>query len=115
MGAIIQHITYNEWLPIVVGDEHMNQYNLKSSERGHVSSYDPNLDPSIRNSFAAAALMYALSLIMPTQAYLDKTYRNEESFSLKSQQLNPHLVVQKKWWTIWGSCEMDHLQTMYDI
>ncbi|XP_052058105.1 peroxidase-like protein 3 [Mytilus californianus] len=95
MGAIIQHITYNEWLPIVVGDQHMNQYNLKSSERGHVSSYDPNLDPSIRNSFAAAALRYAHSLIMPTQAYLDKTYRNEESFSLESQQLNPHLVVQE--------------------
>ncbi|CAC5361097.1 PXDN [Mytilus coruscus] len=80
---------------MVVGDQHLNQYNLKSSERGHVSSYDPNLDPFIRNSFAAAALRYAHSLIMPTQAYLDKTYRNEESFSLESQQLNPHLVVQE--------------------
>ncbi|CAG2251263.1 PXDN [Mytilus edulis] len=95
MGAIIQHVTYNEWLPIVIGDQHMDQYNLKSSERGHVSSYDSNLDPSIRNSFAAAALRYAHSLIMPTQAYLDRTYRNEESFSLETQQLNPHMVVQE--------------------
>lgn len=95
MGAIIQHVTYNEWLPIVIGDQQMDQYDLKSSERGHVSSYDSNLDPSIRNSFAAAALRYAHSLIMPTQAYLDRTYRNEESFSLETQQLNPHMVVQE--------------------
>jgi peroxidase len=39
IGAIIQDITYNEWLPVVVGDAAMNQYNLRSRPTGYDNTY----------------------------------------------------------------------------
>lgn len=95
MGALLQHISYNEWLPLVVGDDAVDRYNLTSTSQGHSNVYNSEVDPSIRNSFAAAALRYGHSLIMPTQSYLDNTYTKQDDFSLESQQLNPHMVVQQ--------------------
>lgn len=95
MGALLQHISYNEWLPLVVGDDAVNRYNLSSTSQGHSNVYNSDVNPSIRNSFAAAALRYGHSLIMPTQSYLDSAYAKQDDFSLASQQLNPHMVVQQ--------------------
>ncbi|KAK9496754.1 hypothetical protein O3M35_013037 [Rhynocoris fuscipes] len=48
--AEIQHITYKEWLPIIIGDSLNRQ------------KYDANIHPGVYNSFANAASYFALSL-----------------------------------------------------
>uniref|UniRef100_A0A914CGT1 Peroxidase n=1 Tax=Acrobeloides nanus TaxID=290746 RepID=A0A914CGT1_9BILA len=51
--AQIQHITYNEWLPIVVGKESWMRYNLNPLTTGYSNAYSMNIDASVLNSFAA--------------------------------------------------------------
>lgn len=55
--AEIQHITYNEFLPILLGPIVMRDFNLEISRSrdGYSFDYDPNTDPSIINEFSGAA------------------------------------------------------------
>lgn len=55
--AEIQHITYNEWLPLLLGPIIMRDFKLELSQTngGHSLDYDPETDPSILNEFAGAA------------------------------------------------------------
>ncbi len=41
----MQHITYNEWLPIVLGMEFMEENELLPLKEGLSNSYDPGVDP----------------------------------------------------------------------
>ena len=55
--AQIQHITYNEFLPLIVGPSVMRDFRLKLSQQNKGFSYDyePKLEPTILNEFAGAA------------------------------------------------------------
>lgn len=55
--AEIQHITYNEWLPLILGPIVMRDFKLQLSQTngGYSLEYDPETDPSIINEFAGAA------------------------------------------------------------
>lgn len=65
LGAQMQHITYNEFLPIVLGDNLTNEIGLNSNDGDLMMDdvYDKNVNPSIANSFAAAAFRFAHTLI----------------------------------------------------
>ena len=51
VAATHQTITYKEFLPLVLGPENMQKYELELIE-GTDSKYDPSLDPTIMNEFA---------------------------------------------------------------
>ena len=61
--AQMQHITYNEWLPIILGMQYMDDFNLKPTDFGHTKQYDPEVNPSITNAFATAAFRFGHSLV----------------------------------------------------
>lgn len=65
LGAITQHITYNEWLPRVIGPQYMAQYGLNSLPLGLESyySYYDTADPSILNEFSTAAFRFGHSQV----------------------------------------------------
>ena len=61
IGAVIQHITYNEWLPIILGPRVLEIFELRLLARGHYRGYNDSVNPTIANSFAAAAFRYLMS------------------------------------------------------
>ncbi|GIY65304.1 chorion peroxidase [Caerostris extrusa] len=61
--AQIQHITYTEFLPLLLGSRVMSSYGLTPKLSGHTFDYDPNLNAAIINSFATAANRFGHTLI----------------------------------------------------
>jgi hypothetical protein len=55
MGAMNQHITYNEFLPRIIGLNAMNRYGLRVRTEGYSNEYDRTCNPAIFNEFATAA------------------------------------------------------------
>ncbi|KAK7110541.1 hypothetical protein V1264_014394 [Littorina saxatilis] len=60
VGALIQHITYTEYLPNIVGTAAMATYGLNSDSS---ESYDTEVDATLANVFSAAAFRFGHSSI----------------------------------------------------
>ena len=54
----MQVITYNQWLPLILGQDGM-------AKIGNYSGYNPTQDPSIANVFAASAFRFGHTLVNP--------------------------------------------------
>ena len=63
MAAINQHITYNEWLPIVLGVDFMEELDILPLSYGYSTRYDAKVNPTVINAFATAAFRFGHSLI----------------------------------------------------
>ncbi|KAK6013581.1 heme peroxidase, partial [Ostertagia ostertagi] len=61
--AQIQHITYNEFVPIIVGKENLKKHALDLQVNGYDSRYDMNIDGSTLNVFATAVGQFFLTLL----------------------------------------------------
>ncbi|XP_065225985.1 chorion peroxidase-like isoform X2 [Planococcus citri] len=61
--AEIQHITFNELLPIVLGKHTMEKYGLLLNPKGYWDGYDPETNIGILDAFAAAAFRFGHSLL----------------------------------------------------
>ena len=69
VGALIQKITFVDYLPKVLGPKAFNTF------IGRYRGYDPLVDPSVPNSFATAAYRYGHSLVRPFFDRLDENYQ----------------------------------------
>ncbi|XP_013189364.2 peroxidasin isoform X1 [Amyelois transitella] len=85
VGAEIQMITYDDWLPLVIGPEGRKQL-------GEYKGYNANLNPSISNVFATAALRFGHSMINPL------LHRYDENFETISQG---HLLLRHAFFSPW--------------
>ena len=63
--AIQTHITYNEFLPRVLGWNAVNLYELNLLPEGYYRGYDESCNPTILNEFASAAFRFGHSLLKP--------------------------------------------------
>uniref|UniRef100_A0A8K9UH19 Peroxidasin n=1 Tax=Oncorhynchus mykiss TaxID=8022 RepID=A0A8K9UH19_ONCMY len=68
VGAQMQHITYNHWLPKVLGDAGMKLI-------GDYHGYNPNVNAGILNAFATAAFRFGHTLINPILYRLDENFQ----------------------------------------
>lgn len=75
IGAMIQHVTYREFLPIILGPEVMELFGTDLLKKGYYEKYDPNIQPGIANEFAAAAFRFGHSLVQHTFVRADQNHR----------------------------------------
>ncbi|XP_060651867.1 LOW QUALITY PROTEIN: peroxidasin [Drosophila nasuta] len=68
VGAQMQHITYKQWLPLIVGESGMEML-------GEYRGYDPQINPSIANEFATAALRFGHTIINPILHRLNSSFQ----------------------------------------
>ena len=61
--AQMQHLTYNEWLPIILGREKMASLGLLPLEYGFSKDYSDQVNPTILNEFATAAFRFGHTLV----------------------------------------------------
>ncbi|XP_046649809.1 peroxidase-like [Daphnia pulicaria] len=82
--AQLQHITYNEYLPSLLGSQVMADSGLALPSIGYGNGYDVAIDPSVSNDFTAAAFRVTHSSIQGFLYLLDAADQEdtERSFSL---------------------------------
>jgi len=67
--AAIQHITYAEWLPALLGKRNAKKNALELSTKGYSDVYSDDVDPTVSNGFATAILPFANSMFNETLRY----------------------------------------------
>ncbi|CAI6345034.1 unnamed protein product [Macrosiphum euphorbiae] len=87
--AQLQHITYNEFLPIILGRSYMTKFGLSPAESGWARNYDPELNAGITNAFAAAAYRFGHTLIQGNIHGYGKFGNIRENLVLSKQHFAP--------------------------
>ena len=90
VGAQMQHITFNEWLPKILGPEGMKRV-------GKYDGYNPNIEPSIFNAFATAAFRFGHNLIQPIMSRLNSSFQEAQHGSLPLHKafFSPYRLVEE--------------------
>ncbi|XP_060845760.1 peroxidase-like [Rhopalosiphum padi] len=91
--ACIQHITYNEWLPALLGENYTRQNGLEMVNDWFYDTYDETIDPTVSNSFATAILPFANSMLSDNISLYTENRQINRSFSLKEHYNRPMYIV----------------------
>lgn len=89
--AEIQHITYKEWLPILLGKRNVRATGLYISS-GYSTNYDVDDEPAISNEAATAAFRFLNSLMQGRLIIPDKSRRIVKSLELSEYFFNPRVI-----------------------
>ena len=84
LNAVYQHIIYNEFLPVLLGDEVVDLYNIKSLNQGYFLKYNPKLYPQVINEFSTAAYRCGHTLVRPSLNKADLGFRPLQNISLQN-------------------------------
>jgi len=98
IGALMQHITYAEYLPIVLGETTMKEYGLlplPATSDQYRDTYDPNTDATISNVFATAAFRYGHTLIDTKVTGLSRFNTNVLNKNLSDVQFNVNPIYEE--------------------
>ncbi|XP_064611208.1 chorion peroxidase-like [Liolophura sinensis] len=95
VSALIQHISYKEWLPIVLGNDIMTKYNLSVLSSGFYDQYDENVNPATTSVTASVAMRFGHTLVSPLFRVLPRDYSqgSTPALTLGSLFFRPNLYV----------------------
>lgn len=63
VAACVQHVMANEFLPLLLGKHHVDEYKIMPSPDGYWNGYDASVTISTGTAFASAAFRYGHSMI----------------------------------------------------
>ncbi|XP_017781292.1 PREDICTED: thyroid peroxidase-like [Nicrophorus vespilloides] len=93
VGALIQQITYKEFLPVLLGEEVMRLFDLDLLQKGYYNGYDGRVNPSPANSFSAAAFRFGHSLVQNSYVRSDPLHRPIfNNVTIHNEQANPENI-----------------------
>ncbi|XP_014293938.1 chorion peroxidase isoform X2 [Halyomorpha halys] len=90
--AEIQHITYNEWLPVVLGEKEISRRGLHLNKQGYSDVYDKNVRPSVSNSFANAAMRFTVSMVDEKLSLHDEERKPSSNMTLRFSLIKPSML-----------------------
>ncbi|XP_055377665.1 chorion peroxidase isoform X2 [Condylostylus longicornis] len=61
--AELQHITFNEYLPAIIGTDIMERFSLLTGHQGYNSDYNEDVNPGVTNEFTGAAFRFGHSTV----------------------------------------------------
>jgi hypothetical protein len=93
--AIMQHVVYNEYLPLVLGKDTMEQYKLYPGLYDFDTVYDEKIDASTRNAFGAAAFRFGHSQIPDHQKQFNKAYCSVVNKNIEDTYHHPGMCIGK--------------------
>ena len=90
VGASMQHITFTQWLPAILGPAGMERL-------GDYRGYRPDVDPSVSNVFATAAMRFGHTLVQPVLPRLDENFTSipEGDLPLHKAFFSPWRLVEE--------------------
>ena len=86
INGILQNIVYREFLPLLLGENHMRRFGLKVKSCGHHTVYSDGVNPGSINSFGAAAFRMGHSLVRNEIKHANcyfkpvRTFRTKDTF-----------------------------------
>lgn len=89
VSAEIQHITYNEYLPPILGNDTMTKYKLWPSND---YAYDDTIDPTVKNSFGAASFRFGHSQVPANQTMMMGNFHDKIETRIEETFHNPALL-----------------------
>ncbi|MDJ0846218.1 peroxidase family protein [Crocosphaera sp.] len=84
VGAQMQVITYNQWLPLVLGENALDNY----------SGYNQEVDPGISTEFSTAAFRFGHTMLSPELLRVDNNGNMVNTLSLRESFFNPEEIQQ---------------------
>ncbi|GFX65641.1 peroxidase [Trichonephila clavipes] len=90
--AELQHITYDEFLPVLLGEEALNYFQLNIEPGEYYDGYDETVNPSVFNVFGAAAFRFGHSLIKDVVDLVESDNRSGGSVALHETFFNAQLL-----------------------
>ncbi|XP_041675406.1 uncharacterized protein LOC108117525 [Drosophila eugracilis] len=72
VGAMFQHITFREFLPVILGREVAKLFDLELMPSGYYERYSSKVNPTVANAFAAAAFRFGHSLVQNSYSRCDR-------------------------------------------
>lgn len=63
IGALLQQVTYGEFLPSILSNQDLENHKLKLRNSGFSNNYDSSRNPATKNAFNAAVFRFGHSLV----------------------------------------------------
>ncbi|CAI5448190.1 unnamed protein product [Caenorhabditis angaria] len=94
--AQLQNIIFKEWLPVVLGCENMEKWDLMPRKNGYDTSYDEKCDATISQEMSTSAFRFGHTLIRGVFARMNEDFKNmSSSVNLTETFSNPTPVYDK--------------------
>ncbi|EDW83073.1 uncharacterized protein Dwil_GK22657 [Drosophila willistoni] len=104
--AELQHITYNEFLPALIGPQQMKRFRLVPLHQGYANDYNVNVNPAITNEFSGAAYRMGHSSV-DGKFHIEKAQGQiDEVINIPDVMFNPSRMRKREFYD-------DMLRTLY--